>query len=430
MKQEKYRHNRPGALRTISSTLVLIILLPFTITAVIILFITGRYSTRTVPEGFTRPSNVPGGDGFRTMAEILPALQRIGFRRRLPQAAAALLYGLIDGISLLLGFGSKTAGIVYPYPERFRRIVVEEDDGNKICGVIAMQPGDDRRPALIITHSLFGSKNSHAVLALALKAWHRWGFHVLALDMRNSGDAARLSGMPTSWGLHESGDILVMASYLRDNPKVSTVGVVGTGLGAASAILAAARSGAEGPINGGVVAMNSYANTSSMLKTIGQVPQRLTTKSAIPLFFSLMLAMKSVTRAPQPYTDPFRYTNEIISQYYETPAGELLFDSSPISHIHEIEIPCLLIHSKDDFVIPAESTEDITLASMENPFVEAIVVPHGGHGLYHLVCPGWYYTTLRSFFTYWAGPETTGVPTAGMPENSIDRFRGPKKQDL
>jgi pimeloyl-ACP methyl ester carboxylesterase len=115
---------------------------------------------------------------------------------------------------------------------------MESQDGTPVCGLLAMQPHVEERPALIVVHGLFGSKNSYGMQQLSLKAYYDWGFHVFALDLRNFGDSSRFSEAPTSWGYREFDDFIAAAEYLDSVQHVSTVGVCGVSMGAAAALLA------------------------------------------------------------------------------------------------------------------------------------------------------------------------------------------------
>ena len=67
----------------------------------------------------------------------------------------------------------------------------------------------------------------------------------------------------------------------------------------------------------------------------------------------------------------------------------------------EIEVPCLVLHSLDDRVVPVGEAYDIVAQALGNPMVGSLLVPGGGHALYRLTNRRWLYSTLQTFFTYW-----------------------------
>jgi len=206
--------------------------------------------------------------------------------------------------------------------------MVESQDGTPVCGLLAMQPQVDERPALIVAHGLFGSKNSYAMQQLALKAYYDWGFHVLALDLRNFGDSSRFSEAPSSWGYRESDDIIAAAEYLDSLQHVSTVGVCGLSMGAASALLAAGRSKLDGPLSGGVVALNGYADAERQLEYVCAAPGFSPDAVAVWFAFRALLAVKTFLGGPRLFADLRRYNREVASQYYELGARDILSKAS------------------------------------------------------------------------------------------------------
>jgi len=294
-----------------------------------------------------------------------------------------------------------TAGLVYAYPGVFEPVMLESRDGTPLCGLLAMQPGDSKKPALIIAHGLFNSKNSFGILALARRAYFEWGFNVLALDLRDSGDSSRFSEAPLSWGCRESEDIAAAAGYLAATGKVSTTGVCGFGMGASSAMLAACRSEPDLRLSGGVVALNGYADARRFVNGISTVSGLSPTALFRWLLLKLCLALKTLAGGPRPFSDPRVYTREVASQYYELAEHDLYASASPVECLADIEVPCLVTHSLDDPVTPVDEAYDLLAAATDNPLVDSLIVPSGAHVLYSLVCPSWFYETLRTYFTYW-----------------------------
>lgn len=99
-------------------------------------------------------------------------------------------------------------------------------------------PGEADRPPVVLCHDLGESKSSLVSTAIALR---KSGFTVLLFDFRGHGESA---GTRSTLGLHEKRDVLGALRFLRDAPAIdaSRVGLLGVGMGAHAAVLAAAES--------------------------------------------------------------------------------------------------------------------------------------------------------------------------------------------
>lgn len=394
------------------SVLLVAVFSPLLATCAIVIRTMARYRGR-------QPASVPGTacgggkrPGVKTMSEVMELLDEVPFEPRIGRVLGTLAVTVAETVPMALNASRTTAGLIYPYPDTFEPVIMESQDGTPICGLLAMQQGGEVRPAIIVVHGLFGSKNNLGIMSVALRAYYEWGFHVFALDLRNFGDSSRFSDAPTSWGFRESDDILAAAEYLESIDRVSTVGVCGVSMGASSALIAAARSRVDGPLAGGVVALNGYSDAHVIVDHISRRSLPGPEGLVVWLTFKLLLFVKTALSGPRRITDFRRYTTEVSSQYYEISDSELYRKASPVNSVSEIEVPCLIIHASDDPVVPVSHAEDLAAASKDNPMVAVKLVPKGVHALYQVVSPGWFYSTLESFFTYWG---ESGVCPEGSP---------------
>ena len=401
--------------------MILLPALPMVVTSFLVIYIRMRYRNGGVStKGRSSIAN-QYTSRVQTMSEAMEILKAIPFRTTIPTPLAKLAYRLIEAFPTALNEVRSMAGFVYPYPKAFEPVIVESRDGTPLSGVLAMQPGNAEKPALLFVHGLFGSKNSFSIQALALRAYYCWGFHVCAMDLRNFGDSGRFSEAPTSWGYRESDDVLAVAEYLESMARVTTVGVYSVSMGAASALVAASRSGLGRPLAGGVVALNCYADAGRAMEYVSATSKHSLKSFTVWLAFRLMMGFKTFASGQRPIGDLRSYTREVSAQYYEISEEELYRKASPVNIIGEIEVPSLIIHSLDDQVVSVTEAYDLLAASVDNPMVDALLVPSGGHANYQLTSPNWFYKTLETFFTYWAqfSPEggqcsgTSGSDTIG-----------------
>jgi predicted alpha/beta-fold hydrolase len=423
MKVDPSERKTPRTLRTLAVVVALAALSPLAVTAFLILYIRARYSGTGVRIGAVAPAPLERTVGVKTMSEVMVLLKAVPFRARVPTRVASALYTLLDTVPSALNITRGTAGLIYPYPGAFEPVVVESHDGTPICGVLAMQPDTSERPAIIFVHGLFSSKNSYEIHALALRAYYEWGFHVFAMDLRNFGDSSRFSEAPTSWGYRESEDILAVAEYLEAVHRVSTVGVCGISMGAGSALIAAGSSRLDRPLAGGVVALNGHGDAERVLERLSSVSSLSIGAVAMWLVFRLLLVTKTLAGGPRPFGDLRAYTREVAAQYYEITEQDLYANASPINAVGDIEVPCLIVHAVDDRIIPVDEAYDLLAAAIDNPMVGSLIVPSGGHIMYEMACPGWFHTTLKIFFTYWAEfGSQQGQQTGHRGGDSTDMF--------
>ena len=334
--------------------------------------------------------------GGKTMSEAMELLERLPFGRPWSRPLSAFAGWTIDLVPELLDTSKLTSGFMYPYPRPFEPVMVESEDGTPVCGLLAMQSG--AAPALIVTHDLLESKNSHGPRSIAMRAYYRWGFHVLALDLRGAGDSGRFAPSPPSLGFRESEDIIAAATFMDTMERVSTVAVCGTGSGGTAALIAASSSRVEGPLAGGAVSINCYSDAKREARRLsagGQAPitARLRTR--------LLLLLKTSLNGPRRLSDLVDFIRQVSSQYYEA-AEETIYDgASAGAGMCEIEIPCLVLHSLDDRIVPVGEAYDLVAQALGNPMVGSVLVPGGGHALYRLTNRRWLYSTLETFFAYW-----------------------------
>jgi pimeloyl-ACP methyl ester carboxylesterase len=404
--------------------LVLVLLSPLLVALGLILFVAVRYRSARPEVAVPITGGGEKRSGVKTMSEVMERIEAIPFKFRTSRRLAAAALAMVDAVPTLLNASRKTAGIIYPYPGAFEPVMFQSQDGTPICGLLAMHAGAGRRPAIIFVHGLFGSKNSFSIQALAIKAYYDWGFQVLTIDLRNFGDSSRFSEAPTCWGYRESDDILAAAEYLESIDGVSTIALCGVSMGAASALLAAGRSRLDGPLSGGVIALNGYADAERIVDHISTVSRPWLERSVNWLFFRLLLLLKTSLEGPHPFTSFKDYTREVSGQFYEVSDCDLYRKASPVNYVGQIEVPCLVIHAMDDLIVPVGEAEELLAATMDNPVFEVMMMPCGGHALYTATDPGWFFKVLETFFTYW-GEYELGPDSSTESFDSIDLFGNP-----
>jgi len=386
-----------GALRYVPLAILVVVLSPLLVSLSLLVGIVLRVRRCPSPgpsdevEGASRA-------GVKTMSEAMELLERLPFGRPWSRVLSSFAAWTIDMVPEILDTSKLTSGFMYPYPGPFEPIMVESEDGTPVCGLLAMQSGGGSGPALIVTHDLLECKNSQGPRSIAMRAYYQWGFHVLALDLRGAGDSGRFAQSPPSLGFRESEDIIAAAAFMESMERVSTVAVCGTGSGGAAALIAASASKVEGPLAGGVASLNCYSDArreAERLSAGGEAPvaARMRTR--------LLLLLRTSLNGPRRLSDLVDFIRQVSSQYYEAAEGTIYSGASAGAGMCEIEVPCLVLHSLDDRVVPVGEAYDIVAQALGNPMVGSLLVPGGGHALYRLTNRRWLYSTLQTFFTYW-----------------------------
>ncbi|MFP4295087.1 MAG: alpha/beta hydrolase [Halothiobacillaceae bacterium] len=204
---------------------------------------------------------------------------------------------------------------------------------------LAGRPGSG---TVIIAHGWGASRESMLPLARPLLAA---GWQVLLFDMRNHGlsDSDDFSSMPRF-----AEDIEAALDWLRVQPghAETPVALVGHSVGGAAALLAASR---RTDIDA-VVSISTFAHPADMMRR--------------------WLAWKRL---------PFFPVGWYVLRYVERVIGHRFDDIAPLQTLPRIRCPVLLVHGRDDPVIPAADAERL-LAHRDTANVTLRLLP-GGHDL-------------------------------------------------
>ncbi len=351
----------------------------------------------------------------RTMGEVFERLESVPFE---PSGNIVGLgrAGLNNSFLFLFNTMRSTSARAYPYPPEFEPVVFESFDGTRITAALGLHP-DGPRPGLVLSHGFMGSKNDHYRIDMALTAFAEWGFNVLAVDLRNVGKSQSLGHSPTTAGWKEAEDLLSAAKYLGSRPGVTTVGLIGFSMGAGSTMNAAAMASEHPYLTGGAVAVNGYSDAARMVSYISTRPAVTDPFYGAHLSFRLMHKlrredMKRYIEEPEwieliskPFSeaDFSDYVEGIAAPFYGVTAEEMYRKASPRESIAGVEVPLLVLHATDDPVCPPSEMDELMELTEDNPNVKIWMMPKGNHCAFRYMDRNWFYTTMREFFSYWAG---------------------------
>jgi len=222
------------------------------------------------------------------------------------------------------------------YKLTVERVVIPTEDGLHLSGWFIPRPG---APALILLHGYPAEKADLLPLASALAPQ----FSMLLVDQRYFGGS---EGHATTLGFRERGDLKRMVDFLESRGATS-VGVFGFSLGGAVALLTAA----EDPRIRAIVAYAPFAD----LRVLGQD----------------LYGWMSVARYP--FIEGMLLWSRVLF-------GADISRPSPAEAAARVEIPVLLVHSRQDEQISFRHAERLRTALGNNPRAEFDFMDRGRHG--------------------------------------------------
>ncbi|GIW08656.1 MAG: hypothetical protein KatS3mg060_3461 [Dehalococcoidia bacterium] len=250
-------------------------------------------------------------------------------------------------------FRGSGQGVRGQFSDRFDRVEFTSADGLPLVGRLALQRDGLARPALILGHSVWASKELDAIVDLA-EYFFANGWHALALDFQGHGESAKLSDAPYTMGWKEGDNLAGAARFLRGLPEVGGIALMGFSMSGAAAIHAAVA--APDLINAVVVASPPA-------------------KQEIHFIMSHIDKWLRIAK-----TDPVTYFNRA-GAYYGISGEEIRRRDETVDALRSLSMPTLLIQTADDDFIPPPDQAQVEAAARANPNVTVISQARGGHGV-------------------------------------------------
>ncbi len=201
------------------------------------------------------------------------------------------------------------------------------------------------------------------------------GFSVLLIDLQATGETP---GDYITFGWRESRDVLAAVAFLRRIAPGKKIGLVGSSLGGAAALLAAPPLRVEAMVLEAVYPTIECATDNRLRKYLGAAGPWLTR----PLLLQMQLRF-----------------------------GISPDQLRPVDHIAAVETPVLLINGSMDLNTRAEDAQFLFAAA--RPPKELWLVPNVGHVDLHRALKAEYEAKVEAFFTHAFGQQTMlGAPAA------------------
>lgn len=345
----------------------------------------------------SRPSQT-----LKSMQALVEELRKIPFNPKYGWSSLDLqLQFLADLIPILADLDPERAGRFYPYPRPFRPIVFRSSDGTRLAGYLAVHRNRAQRPGLIVLHGGLGSCKHHLYSFQALRAFN-WGFNVLAFDSRGFGGTARLSKAPPTLGWKEGEDLISAARLLKTQGGTGKIGGIGYSLGGSAFLNAAAHPEAARLLSGGILSWSGFVDSTAMIKHIHRNPGLLHPYFPIYNVFRLAFSRRtSLYKDLEGLEGIGDFFEQVVPSFYHVTFQELRDRSSAANHMAHIQVPCLSVHSTDDYIVPVWQAYRMRQIARNNPLIKVLILPRGSHCAFAHVDPLWEETITGRFFEYW-----------------------------
>lgn len=283
---------------------------------------------------------------------------------------------------------------IEPEPSHFPHIFTGAA-GVPIFGQVAIP--EQPKGTIVGTYGITGSLDDQWFLSILRRKAFAQGYAVVLFDWRAHGKTAELSSTLTSDGLYEGKDFVHIAAIAKELGCPAPFWFTGYSLGGQLALWAVqaaqtiATWGAElgldqSDFGGGAVICPSIDSNRSlpylMKSQWGRYLEQAITRQL------KILAQKIHHHHPEAIApETIERVNSIWSFDHELVIGPLGFASveeyyeasSPLSFLPALNLPTLILYAADDPLFDPTLVSDLQSACAENPTIDLVLTPHGGH---------------------------------------------------
>jgi len=248
----------------------------------------------------------------------------------------------------------------YPaWPAAFSQVLFHSGDGAPLFGMLALHPG--HHPGVVVVHG-FNTHGYASVIRWAALLYAR-GYNVLAADQRDFYFESQAGYGNPNWlqtfGWKESEDVLAAGQYLKAQPGVYTVGVVGFSEGAQNTVLALAND--PGHVFAAGLTFSAPADQNTQIST-----NRVATDALVAL------------------VTPHEYSAcgalEHAGAYYGTTGFEILAHETATHAQTNVHVPLLNFYSADDSLVHAFEAK--MMAAYESGNQQTLELTRGEHAYF------------------------------------------------
>jgi len=267
------------------------------------------------------------------------------------------------------------------WPPIFQPVLLHSADGAPLLGQLALQPG--KHPGIVVVHGFNTHGNLSVIRWAAMLAAN--GYNVLAADQRDFNfEYTAGYGYPDwlqTFGWKEAEDVLAMGRFLKAQPGVTSVGLVGFSLGAQDTVLALALDGSATGTHGVFTAglqFSGPADQNSQIYSTALPPACQTPLCTFPATDAL------ITLVVPPYTNTdVCQVLDAVGAYYGTTPYAILTHEVAYRRQVNIKVPMLGFYTADDpLVLPFHATM-MAGYQVGRPLLRTIELTRGNHAYFY-----------------------------------------------
>jgi hypothetical protein len=268
-----------------------------------------------------------------------------------------------------------------PWPAGFTSVSISlPNDGAgaakgaiKLWGWAGLHPGN--HPAVLVVHG-FNTHGAWSVIRWAAMLYAN-GWNVAAFDQRDFSDQTDFDH-PQTFGWKESQDVLAAGRWLKQQPGVTDLGVVGFSEGAQNTVLAMAQDTTH--VFSAGFTFSGPADQNQQVFTTA-VPGGCVSGCQYPATDALVsLVVPSPSGVP--YTDACAVLSDAATAYGTT-AFDIFTHESAMHAQQSITVPLLNIYSADDQLVNPLMAGLMASYEQGNPLQKTLLVDQGMHAYFY-----------------------------------------------
>jgi pimeloyl-ACP methyl ester carboxylesterase len=264
------------------------------------------------------------------------------------------------------------------WPPGFKQVVIQSGDGAQMFAQVALHPGD--HPGIVVAHGF--NTNAYSSVIRWAAMLYADGYQVIAADQRDFkleyGAGYGYPKYQQTFGWKESGDVLAAGQYLKKQPGVNSVGIVGFSEGAQDTVLALALDAASTHrIFEAGLTFSAPADQDTQIYSTAQPPHCSTPACTYPATDALV----ALVVPPYGNADVCSVLTTAASSY-QTSGFTILSHEAAFHAQTKVVVPLLNFYAADDSLVPA--FEATMMAGYETgaPLQQTLMLTRGEHAYF------------------------------------------------
>ena len=270
------------------------------------------------------------------------------------------------------------------WPTAFQYVRFLSGDGAPLRARVAIHPESlvSPRPGVVVVHG-FNTNGKESVIRWAAMLYAN-GFNVIASDQRDFKDEhTNGDGYPNwlqTFGWKEATDVLAAGQYLKSQPGVSSVGVMGFSLGAQDTVLAMALDPTAQVFSAGLT-FSGPADQNAQIYSTRAEPGCQPPNCTYPSTDALILLVVPPYGSGGKYSAPCPVLEDAGAKYGVTPAF-ILNQLKAYRAQDQISVPLLNFYSQDDSLVQPFHAKMMAGYEQGDPLQKTVLIENGEHAYF------------------------------------------------